>query len=225
MSQPLTQIVSQRTISEVIQVRNLTKSTYVIRFERNNMAFRPGQYIVVNPEGMKQKREYSIYSSVNEPFLELLIKEVDAGLLSRKLKQTQKGNLLELEGPFGYFVINEDQIPNKKFLFIATGTGISPFHSIVNSYPQLNYTILHGVRTWEEGYEKEQYLPGKYIQCTSKDQKGDFHGRVTDYLKLHPVDTDTVVYLCGNSAMIDEAYTILESQHLSSFQIHTEVYF
>ncbi|NJM14595.1 MAG: hypothetical protein HC896_03735 [Bacteroidales bacterium] len=42
-------------------------------------------------------------------------------------------------------------------MFLATGTGISPFHSIVNSLPGLNYKLLHGVRYINEGYDKADY--------------------------------------------------------------------
>lgn len=219
------QLIITKTFSEVINIRFLTDSTFVLRFQRNGIEFQAGQYIVINPAGNKQKREYSIYSPIDAPYLEILVKEVDNGFLSRKLKSLKPGDLLETEGPFGYFVLNEDKISLRQHLFIATGTGISPFHSIILSNPNLNYTLLHGVRLGEEGYDKDIYTLEKYIQCTSKDKEGNFYGRVTDYLKTHPVDIDTWVYLCGNSSMIDDAYTILEQQKVPSHHLHTEVYF
>jgi ferredoxin--NADP+ reductase/benzoate/toluate 1,2-dioxygenase reductase subunit len=223
MDQVLTAI-QKRTVT-VLEVRNLTESTYVLRFERMGLEFKPGQYVVIGLPGSREKREYSIYSSVGSAFMEVLIKEVDNGEVSKKLKDLKKGEKIEMEGPFGYFVLDGHKINQNKFLFIASGTGISPFHSFVTSYPQLDYKLLHGVRTRNEAYEKFEYEKSNHILCTSRDENGDFHGRVTDYLKKHPVDALTLCYLCGNSEMVDDAYRILESQGVPPAHLHAEIYF
>jgi len=216
--------ISQR-LSEVVSIRYLTDSAYVLRFCRNEFDFQAGQYLVLGIPGIKQKREYSIYSSVTSPFLEVLIKEVENGFLSKKFRTLKEGDFVQIEGPFGYFVLDERKIPERKFLFIASGTGISPFHSMIMSNPHLNYTLLHGVKFGNEGYDREVYKNGCYIQCTSRDTAGDFHGRVTKYLLHNPVSDNTWVYLCGNSAMIDDAYSLLEQQGVPSNYLHAEVYF
>ena len=131
------QLIITKTYSEVINIRFLTESTYVLRFQRNGIEFQAGQYIVINPKENKQKREYSIYSPVTAPYLEVLVKEVEEGFLSKKLKHMKPGDLLEMEGPFGYFVLNQDKIQEPNYLFIATGTGISPFHSMILSNPHI----------------------------------------------------------------------------------------
>ena len=222
-------IVEKKTINqhlcEVISVRFLTESTYVLRFYRNEFNFQAGQYLVLGIPDTKQKREYSIYSSVNSPYLEVLIKEVENGFLSKKFQNLKAGDFVQIEGPFGYFVLDERKIPERKFLFIASGTGISPFHSMVLSNLHLNYILLHGVKTGNEGYDREIYTKGSYIQCTSRDTSGEFSGRVTDYLIHNPVSKNTWVYLCGNSAMIDDAYSLLEQQGIPSNYLHAEVYF
>ena len=145
--------------------------------------------------------------------------------MSKKLKRLIPGETVEIEGPFGYFVLDGHKIATNDFLFIASGTGISPFHSFVASYPQLNYTLLHGVRTQNEGYEKDDYDINHHILCTSREDKGNFHGRVTDYIKKHPVDPLTLCYLCGNSEMVDDAYRILEKQGVPPAHLHAEIYF
>jgi ferredoxin--NADP+ reductase len=210
----------------VQQVRNLTVQTYILRFDRNDLKFRAGQHITLGLPGDNQIREYSIYSNIYQPFLEVLIREVDVGSVSRKLHRVRKGDLLKVDGPFGFFTLNEGKITDGNYLFIATGTGIAPFHSIAGSHPNLNYQILHGVRYANEAYERNSYPKDRYVLCTSRDAKGDFQGRVTDYLALQDkVHLNTLVYLCGNVEMIYEVYDILTSQGLSPDQIKTEVYF
>jgi ferredoxin--NADP+ reductase/benzoate/toluate 1,2-dioxygenase reductase subunit len=218
-------ILIDTKLAEIISVRELTSSTYVLRFSRNNLEFKAGQYIVIGPEESKQKREYSIYSPETSPYLEVLIKEVDNGYVSQKLKRSKPGDIIEVEGPFGHFILNEKKIAGRKFLFIASGTGISPFHSMVKSNSQINYQLLHGVRSLEEGYDRTEYEAGNYIQCTSKDTRGEFNGRVTEYLVKNRVDPTTYCYLCGNGVMIDEVYAILEMQGVPSENIFTEIYF
>lgn len=209
----------------ILQVRNLTPTAYILRFDKHDMNFTAGQHLTLGIPGDNQVREYSIYSPETAPYLEVLIKEVDKGTVSKRLHTLQPGSILKVEGPFGFFTINEEKRKNGKFLFIATGTGIAPFHSIVGTYPELNFKILHGVRTADEGYEKGFYQEGKHILCSSRDSKGDYHGRVTDYLKQYKIDADTYVYLCGNCDMIYEVYDLLTSQGLPSDNIRTEVYF
>ncbi|MBN1119424.1 MAG: hypothetical protein JXA77_19590 [Bacteroidales bacterium] len=213
------------TLYRIHEVRNLTDSTYVLRFDRNGMEFAPGQHITLGLPGENQLREYSIYSPNNVDYLEVIIREVESGTVSKKLRKLKKGDLVNVEGPFGFFTPDSRKIEQTKFLFIATGTGIAPFHSIIKSYAGINYTLLHGIRVHEETYESDEYKKGRYISCTSRDTKGDFHGRVTDYLVKNSIDSDTLVYLCGNYEMIHAVYDILTTKGLSPDNIRTEVYF
>lgn len=210
---------------KVQQIRDLTDSTYVVRFNRCDMEFVAGQHITLGIPGDNQVREYSIYSSIHDPYLEVLIKEVEDGIVSRRIHKLSVGDLLHVDGPFGFFTLDTEEIYSGNFLFVATGTGIAPFHCFAGSHPRLNYRILHGVRYANEAYESSSFPKDRYTLCTSRDQLGDFHGRVTDYLKLNEVDSDTLIYLCGNCDMIYEVYDHLTSKGIDSDQIKTEVYF
>jgi ferredoxin/flavodoxin---NADP+ reductase len=213
-----------RKIYRLQQVRQLTPETYVLRFDRNGMNFRAGQHITLGISGNNQVREYSIYSTEQDPSLEVLIEEVDNGLVSKQLRKLMPGALLEVDGPFGYFTIAEKH-GHKKFLFIGTGTGIAPFRSMACSYPGLDYKVLHGVRYVSEAYERHHFPKENYILCASRDAEGNYKGRVTDYLRQMTLDSDTMVYLCGNCDMIYEVYDLLTSRRFPSGNIKTEVYF
>ncbi len=209
----------------VKEVRLLTDSTYVLSLEREGVEFIPGQYMTVGLAESNEMREYSIYSSVDSDRLEFLIKEVDDGEVSKQLKNVKPGDLVKADGPFGFFGIKKEHINGRKHLFIASGTGVSPFHSLAQSYPGLDYQIIHGVKVKEEAYERNDYGKGRYVVCTSRDEGGDFKGRVTEYLKKNPVDKDTLCYLCGNSNMIYDAFDILRNHGVPSENVHMEVYF
>ena len=209
----------------VTEIRELCDASYVVRFSKRDLSFRPGQHLVVGVLGMSDAREYSIYSGKDEEYLEILVREVENGVVSKKLRRLNPGNTLEVNGPYGFFLTNAQPPANKKILFIASGTGIAPFHSFVKTYPEADYTIIHGIRTIDEAYESDIYKKGRYISCTSRDENGKFHGRLTSYLQNAEIEKDTMIYLCGNSDMVFDAIDILQSKGISNSHIFTEVYF
>lgn len=206
-------------------VRHLTESTYVLRFSRNGMDFNPGQHLVLGLPGSSELREYSIYSGIHDDFLEVLIKEVDEGVVSKQLKSIQPGDKLEVRGPYGFFLTESGITQPARLLFISSGTGIAPFHSYIQSNPDVDYKVIHGVRKMEEAYDIRHYKKDSLQVCTSRDPGGDFEGRLTDYLLEANIDTDRQVYLCGNSNMIFDAMDILRARGIPQRQIFTEVYF
>ncbi len=220
------QLLDTKIKAKILSVRSLTDYTFVIRFERKEgFNFSAGQYIIVRLPGSSESREYSIYSAEHDNYLELLIREVEDGNLSKILKNLKPGAFIELEGPFGFFVIDKSEMSRRMYYLIATGTGISPFHSYIRSHKKLNYKVLHGVRYASENYESYFYNPDQYVLCTTRDRNGDYHGRVTHYLKENPGQPDALYCLCGNSAMINDVFDILEEQGVPPENIRTEVYF
>ena len=141
------------------------------------------------------------------------------------MKNLQINDFVEIDGPYGNFCLEEPIDIEKKYLFLATGTGIAPFHSFVKTYPNLNYTILHGIRFSHEQYDLNDYTPGCYIPCISNNTNGRPSYRLTEYLRQNPASPDTTVYLCGNRNMIIDAYEIVLDQGISSSNIFTEVFF
>ena len=207
------------------RVRHLTESTYVLRFSRNGMQFKPGQHLVLGIPGSTDLREYSIYSGIHDDFMEVLIKEVDDGLVSRQLKHIRQGDPLEVRGPYGFFLTRASNPEPGGVLFISSGTGIAPFHSYIKSFPEADYQVIHGVREIEEAYDPGDYNKERFQVCTSRDDRGDYAGRLTDYLLQAELDSQRQIYLCGNSNMIFDAMDILRARGVPQKQIFTEVYF
>lgn len=210
---------------KVIGIRNLTATTYVLQLERAGITFKAGQCISLGVKDEGLNREYSTYSGEQEGDLEFLIKEVEGGTVSCALRRCQPGDDVAFSGPFGSFVLDAPEKSSHRYLFIGTGTGIAPFRSYVRSYPDLDWRILHGVRKLEERYDHQDYDPERYLACVSSETGGDYHGRVTDYLRENPVDPDTYCYLCGNSGMLTEAFDILREQGVSGNRLFTEAFF
>jgi ferredoxin/flavodoxin---NADP+ reductase len=210
---------------KIRQIRFLTERTFVLRFDRGNMQFKAGQHIIVGLKGEMDQREYSVYSGENDDYLEILVREIPEGNVSLKLKQRKPGESLQVNGPFGSFGLETFNMFSRKLFFIASGTGISPFHSFVRSYPGINYTLIHGVRYKNEAYERDDYDPARYNLCTSKEYNEGHRGRVTRFLPGYPVNPDMLFYVCGNNNMIYEVYHILRDKGIPDENIFSEVYF
>jgi len=210
---------------KVLGFRKLTEHTFVLSLPKSRFDYVAGQHISLSIKGDYQSREYSIYSSENSENLEVLVKEVDGGYFSPKLKNLKVGETVEVHGPFGKFGLDEKRLQSHQHVFIASGTGIAPFHSMIKSNPDLNYQLIHGVRYVEEAYEKHEYDNNRYTLCSSRDKEGDYNGRVTEYLKTADFDKNTCFYLCGNSDMIFDSIEILSDKGFGRENINVEVYF
>ncbi len=211
----------------ILNTRQLTPSTFVLTFTRNNMDFSPGQHISVGLCNDINMREYSIYSGTKQDVLEILIKEIPEGAVSPRLKKLKQNNTIQVEGPLGFFIIekNEHDIP---LYCIATGTGIAPFHCFALSYPEKNFTVLHGIHSSHDMYEQDVFTTQNYIPCVSKDEYFDgkyFKGRVTYYLETQEIDTKGLYFLCGNCNMIYDVFDILHKHGVPTQNIKAEVYF
>ena len=211
--------------SKVLDIRNLTESTYILRLERIALQFKAGQYLVLQAGGHQRAREYSIYSPEKAPYIDLLIREVENGDISRELRHLKIGSTLAIKGIFGFFVLRDQPAHTNHYTFLATGTGISPFHSIIQSNPGLHFDLIHGVRYECEAYDAADYPADCYHLCTSCKTGENFHGHVTQYLQEKGIRKDSVYYLCGNSAMIHEVTDLLEQNGIPLENIRTEVFF
>ncbi|PID56746.1 hypothetical protein CSB45_09905 [candidate division KSB3 bacterium] len=214
-----------KSLHRVESVRDLTSSTCLLQIERNGLHFIPGQYAMLGKPGSFEAREYTIYSGVQDTqSLKFLITVVDGGRVSQALRNCVAGEILELEGPMGYFQLEKPSAA-KKHYFIATGSGIAPFHAFTQSEAELNFTLLHGVRWLADCYHKDDYDPQRYISCVSRQKGGDFYGRVSDYLKTQTLAPDVCYYLCGNCDMIYDVHDILTEKGVPHNQIKTEIFY
>ncbi len=229
-------------VCEVQKNIKITDTVFELHLKPDiDFAFEAGQFIMLdcpNPENAEKplKRSYSVGSPPEEKIMKLCIKHVENGKGTPFLKTVKPGDSIKTAGPFGRFTYKTPSTKNA--FFIATGTGIAPFYSMIysktfkSSPPQKIYCAL-GVRFESEIlYIKElgtrsdiKWIPA--ISQPSKDWKG-FKGRVTDYLRnLTDLDfTNTEFYLCGSGDMIREVKSILiESKSVAKENIHQEIYF
>lgn len=210
---------------KVRSVRFLTQQTFIIRTDKNQLEFLPGQRIKMYLLNDSINRKYSIYSGKEEPYLEFLIREVEDGYMTPQLKPLKNGAEVEIFGPNGQFTLQKINKETDKLLFVSTGTGIAPFHCYIKSYHNLNYRLVHGVRYSDEAYDRSDYDKNRLTVCTSREIGNDFNGRVTDYLKTIDIKQFDHIFLCGNKEMINDVTLLAENVGFEKDRIHTETYF
>jgi ferredoxin--NADP+ reductase len=209
---------------KVLQNRHLTDETFVLRTERPPEEIKAGQCFSVGTRRLAINREYSMYSSANDDFIDFLVRKVENGRVSSELQALLTGDEVEIGGPYGEFCL-EEPIKGKKYLFIASGTGIAPFHSYVKTFPELDYEILHGVRHEEEKYDFQDYSPERYSAAISQPRSGLQGVRVSDLLVKRRFDPSEIVYLCGNRAMIIDCVEILRNKGIRGDSLFMETFF
>lgn len=202
----------------------------------NKIEFLSGQYISIKVDDKGTRRSYSICSSpsINHGF-ELLVDIEPNGIGVSYLQSLQFGDEISFLGPMGIFVINEKN-KSSDLVFIATGSGIAPFHSMVldllqNKKEQRKITLYWGMR-----YSKQIFWLDEFQELMSNFSNFSFHpvlskagptwtlchGRVTDCLMVHGFPQNGDYYLCGSKAMIEESCGILEKSGISKEKMHFE---
>lgn len=208
----------------ITDIRILTEDTFVLRFSRQDLEFKAGQRIIVGLKNDLDQRDYSIYSGEKDDYLEILVKEIDEGNVSVKLRNCKQGEELNVDGPYGTFILREEDRSSARLIFIATGTGISPFHSFVRSYNNIDYILIHGIRYREDAYDRDQYDQDRYKLCVSGETIGTKQ-RVTDYVRELKITRDMYFFLCGNGSMIYDVSKILINKEVRDDRILREIYF
>ncbi len=209
--------------TRVLANRALGPDSFVLTMERRFPSFQAGQHIDVGLPGA-ETRTYSLYSGEGDPHLEILVRRVRGGTVSSQLAVLAAGDQVRVDRPRGKFTLRQ-ALPGEKLLFVATGTGIAPFRSFLRSRPDLDATLVHGVRDPEDDYGAE-FAPSRVL-CVSGPQLsgGAFAGRVTAWLEEADLGAFSRAYLCGNARMIFEVFPLLVDRGMEEHRVHTETYF
>lgn len=227
-------------VIDIVQEAPDVKRFWIEYPDEVQLEFRPGQFIMFDLpiDGKITNRSYSIASAPgmgNQ--LEVIIVLNKEGRGTPYLFNLLKvGDTISCSLPLGKF-----SLPIKidhDLCFICTGTGIAPFRSMIhhiyrNKISHQQIFLIMGARYIEDLFYRNEFeqlqknhADFHYHPVLSREDsplwtghKGYVHGV---YQQLFPLPGNTQFYLCGWSAMIQEARLKLLDYVFDKHQIHFE---
>lgn len=227
--------------ARVDRIDDLTHDVRAIALELRaprEIGFQAGQFVSfeVPKPGLPfpVTRPYSIASPPsNRHTIELLFNLVPGGPGSSFLFSLETGDPVSFRGPAGTFVLRD--YPDRRLLFVATGTGIAPIRSMIHARlpSPTPVTLIWGLRHERDLYYQEEFaaLAARYPEFSytitlsqpSASWTGPV-GRVQPLLDTHAARVDDLaVYVCGGRDMISSVTALIRSRGVCP--IHREQYF
>ncbi|MGD0824146.1 MAG: FAD-dependent oxidoreductase [Terriglobales bacterium] len=209
--------------ARVLRSLPLSEFTKHVELEVNGVThfnFVPGQWLSVKattPEGEEITRPYSIASPPSENgHVAFCLNRVHDGFMSNHLCSLEAGAEITFQGPFGNFILHP---PPRDTVFIATGTGIAPFRSMLHwllaesdRHQGRQLWLLFGARREQDIYYREEFenlaaahanfhfLPT--LSRASAEWTG-LRGYVQEHLpQIIGARTDMHAYICGLAKMV-----------------------
>jgi ferredoxin-NADP reductase len=196
--------------------------------------FIPGQYIswiLPHPDG-ELRRSYSIASHVDNKQLELCIKIVKHGKGTPLIDACKAGDVIEIMGPLGHFVINEKSF-NKDIVFVSTGTGVTPFRPMIDYLLKTGFqkkiSLIAGYKTEKDVLYDDEFLAlmkqYKNFSYSIVLSRSETHEKkyVQDVIKkIFSPDAD--YYICGLKEMVLGVRDLLLDKGVAREQIYFERY-
>jgi ferredoxin/flavodoxin---NADP+ reductase len=202
----------------------LSSGIFLFGFPRE-FEFRAGQVIGISLEENGPRRLYSISSGERDDRVLILYNVVEEGYLTPRLAALETGDPIWITEPRGEFTSNTGPA-----VWIATGTGIAPFYSMLRSGLAADKVLIHGNRFLEQFHFYDEFLEvmgDRYIRCCTLEHSEDVYpGRVTEFLlESGRLDKHVNYYLCGSAEMVVDTRDVLISKGIPFDRIISEIYF
>jgi ferredoxin-NADP reductase len=231
--------------ARLVRSASLSEVTKHLEFElpgAKRFGFVPGQWLSfkqTKPDGEELTRAYSIASPPGENSrFALCLNRVQDGFMSNFLCDMKTGDEIACQGPFGDFILHP---PMRDTLFIATGTGVAPFRSMLrwlladeSRHQQKQLWLLFGNRNEEDVYYHEEFLdlaaqhPNFHYLPTLSRGRESWRG-LRGYVQEHVAEivrgrSDMHAYICGLDKMVKANRELLKSLGWDRKSIHYEKY-
>jgi ferredoxin-NADP reductase len=229
-------------------VRSVALSDFTrhLEFAVNGAArfnFVAGQWISVKadtPGGEEITRAYSIASPPGNGHVALCLNRVHEGFMSNHLCSLAVGAEITFQGPFGDFILHP---PMRDTIFIATGTGIAPFRSMLHwlladpdRHQGRKLWLVFGARTEADLYYQDEFnrLAAEHanfhflptLSRATPEWRG-LRGYVQEHVKEVVGDRkseDMHAYICGLDKMVKANRELLKSMGWDRTSIRYEKY-
>ena len=204
--------------------------------------FVPGQWLSVKattPDGEEMTRAYSIASPPSDDnHIAFCLNRVDEGFMSNHLCGLAEGAEITFQGPFGNFILHP---PLRDTIFIATGTGIAPFRSMLQwllaeheRHLGREFWLLFGARTEQDLYYRDEFeklatLHSNFHFLPTLSRAGADWKGLRGYVQEHVPNvvgsrSDMHAYICGLDKMVKANRELLKGLGWDRTAIRYEKY-
>ena len=208
--------------------------------EPHKLYFEAGQYVAIIVD-LKTRRQYSIASSPlsSEKEFVLCVDIKPNGLGVNHLLALNIDDEISFIGPIGNFVL--PKILSTNLFFIATGTGIAPLRSMIETliingfYKKHNIHLHFGTRNINDLFYIDLFdsylLDGsikEYKKYLSKESLPEtISGYVTQFIPSlnNDVISDSQYFICGGTEMVKSAEAMLLEKGVLSINISYEKFY
>lgn len=212
--------------------------------------FKPGQFVSldlpIDEKASRRIRHYSIANSPSQDTYELIIVKKPGGKGTNYLWNLPLGSEIKFTGPSGIMTMGEDT--NKNYIFICTGTGISPFKCMLEYIRENNIQtgeihLVFGTRDkesilyYDEMIQLEKDIPQfKYHIILSREawngKQGYVHSVYKELIQNYFAQIengsynglDIEFFICGWKEMVKQAKANLQNLGFDKKQIKIEIY-
>jgi len=231
--------------ARVLRSTPLSEFTKHIEFEVSGVShfgFVPGQWLSVKtttPGGEEMTRAYSIASPPTENgSVAFCLNRVQDGFMSNYLCNLEVGETISFQGPFGDFTLRP---PLRDTVFIATGTGVAPFRSMLHwllaekeRHQDRQFWLLFGARRQQDLYYRDEFEQlamehgNFHFEPTLSRAEEDWPG-LRGYVQQHlgeivGMRTDMHAYICGLEKMVQANRDLLKTLAWDRKSIRYEKY-
>ncbi|MGB6386756.1 MAG: FAD-binding oxidoreductase [Terriglobales bacterium] len=231
--------------ARVLRSVSLSEFTRHIELEVSGVTrfgFVPGQWLSVKadtPDGEEITRAYSIASPPSENGrVAFCLNRVPDGFMSNYLCNLEDGTEISFQGPFGDFILRP---PLRDTVFIATGTGIAPFRSMLHwllaesdRHQGRQFWLLFGARHEQDIYYREEFerlaaehANFRFLPTLSRADSAwkGLRGYVQQHLgEIVGMRSDMHAYICGLDKMVKANRELLKSLGWDRTSIRYEKY-
>lgn len=201
--------------------------------------FNAGQYVSISIPGKPDRRSYSICSSpADEHGFDLLVDLAPNGIGVQYLNSLKFGEVMTCLFPLGMFIV-PDQAATKPLHFIATGSGIAPYRSMILDQLQVKKNTQPIRLFWGMRDANQLFWEDEFAELMQSFSNFSFHpviskpqpewplcsGHVTDCLSIHELTPDAEYFGCGNEQMVDDVIALLQTKNIPKEKIHRENFY
>ena len=238
---------------KVNQINKETSNAVSIIFEvpsdlSGMFSFLSGQFLTLkhNINGKEVRRSYSLCSMPRSQEIKIAIKKIPDGVFSSFAVDTLKvGDFIDVAVPAGKFVVKCQSNHQRKYVFVAVGSGITPIISmiktILNDEPLSTVHLLYGNKTKSETIfgEELDVLENKYAKrlslkyfFTNEDTGSSITNGRINVDKITNVQSEWGdlkqvfgYYLCGPQTMVEEVNSYLQQKEgVPADNVHFELF-